>query len=87
MKKKNSSLHYFLNCFCSILDLYSSGPNFDEMLLLETELPDELMQGGPSSWEQQMVTNKPPAQGPGMCQFKILYVSIRCVIIVILYFN
>lgn len=35
------------------------------MLLLETELPDELMQGGPSSWEQQMVTNKPPAQGPG----------------------
>lgn len=34
------------------------------MLLLETELPDELMQGG-SSWEQQMVTNKPPAQGPG----------------------
>lgn len=49
----------------SILDLYSSGPNFDEMLLLETELPDELMQGGPSSWEQQMATNKPPAQGPG----------------------
>lgn len=48
-----------------IVDLYSSGPNFDEMLLLETELPDELMQGGPSSWEQQMVTNKPPAQGPG----------------------
>lgn len=35
------------------------------MLLLETELPDELMAGGPSSWEQQMVTNKPPAQGPG----------------------
>ena len=35
------------------------------MLLLETELPDELMQGGSSSWEQQMVTNKPPAQGPG----------------------
>jgi hypothetical protein len=49
----------------SILDLYSSGPNFDEMLLLETELPDELMQGGPSSWDQQMVSNKPPAQGPG----------------------
>ena len=36
------------------------------MLLLETELPDELMAGGgPSSWEQQMATNKPPAQGPG----------------------
>lgn len=35
------------------------------MLLLETELPDELMAGGPSSWEQNMVTNKPPAQGPG----------------------
>ena len=49
-----------------ILDLYSTGPNFDDMLLLETELPDELMAGGPSSWEQQMVTNnKPPAQGPG----------------------
>lgn len=48
-----------------LLDLYTSGPNFDEMLLLETELPDELMQGGSSSWEQQMVTNKPPAQGPG----------------------
>lgn len=49
----------------AILDLYSTGPNFDDMLLLETELPDELMAGGPSSWEQQMVTNKPPAQGPG----------------------
>lgn len=35
------------------------------MLLLETELPDELMQGGPASWEHQMATNKPPAQGPG----------------------
>ncbi|KAG5682698.1 hypothetical protein PVAND_012032 [Polypedilum vanderplanki] len=48
-------------------NIYSFGPNFDEMLLLETELPDELMAGGgPSSWEQQMVTtNKPPAQGPG----------------------
>lgn len=49
----------------ALLDLYSSGPNFDEMLLLETELPDELMQGGSSSWDQQMVSNKPPAQGPG----------------------
>jgi TolA-binding protein len=35
------------------------------MLLLETELPDELMQGGPSSWDHNVVTNKPPAQGPG----------------------
>lgn len=51
--------------FLPIVDIYSSGPNFDEMLLLETELPDELMQGGPSSWDQQMVANKPPAQGPG----------------------
>lgn len=56
-----------LTCFVQfvVLDLYSSGPNFDEMLLLETELPDELMQGGSSSWDQQMVSNKPPAQGPG----------------------
>jgi hypothetical protein len=45
-----------------ITALYSSG--FDEMMLLETELPDELMQGGPS-WDQNIVTNKPPAQGPG----------------------
>lgn len=61
----SSRFNFLLSRFTSILDLYSSGPNFDEMLLLETELPDELMQGGPSSWEQQMVTNKPPAQGPG----------------------
>lgn len=51
---------FFLLIFA--IDRYS---NFDEMLLLETELPDELMAGGSSSWEQQMVTNKPPAQGPG----------------------
>lgn len=44
------------------------------MLLLETELPDELMQGG-SSWEQQMVTNKPPAQGPGPGQQQQMYNS------------
>lgn len=56
-----------------LLDLYTSGPNFDEMLLLETELPDELMQGGSSSWEQQMVTNKPPAQGPGPGQQQQMY--------------
>lgn len=45
------------------------------MLLLETELPDELMQGAPSSWEQQMVTNKPPAQGPGPGQQNQMYNS------------
>jgi hypothetical protein len=45
----------------SILDLYSSDSHFDEMLLLEAKLPDELMQGGPSSWSQQ-------AQEPGPSQ-------------------
>jgi len=54
-----------------ILDMYSAGPNFDEMMLLETELPDELMSGGSSAWEQQMVANKPPAQGPGPGQQQI----------------
>lgn len=44
--------------------IYSTS-GFDEMMLLETELPDELMQGGSSAWDQNIVTNKPPAQGPG----------------------
>jgi hypothetical protein len=74
--KFTSPFIYILRLFSlssSLLDLYSSGPNFDEMLLLETELPDELMQGAPSSWEQQMVTNKPPAQGPGPGQQNQMY--------------
>ena len=61
--------------FFLLLDHFSSGPNFDEMLLLETELPDELMQGAPASWEQQMGSNKPPAQGPGPGQQNQMYNS------------
>jgi hypothetical protein len=64
MKAKRNAKFKSKLFFFSLLDIYSSGPNFDEMLLLETELPDELMQGASSSWEH-VVTNKPPAQGPG----------------------
>lgn len=49
---------------CMLAGIYSTS-GFDEMMLLETELPDELMQGGSSAWDQNIVTNKPPAQGPG----------------------
>lgn len=34
------------------------------MFDLEDNLPDELMAGG-NSWSDQMLGNKPPAQGPG----------------------
>jgi hypothetical protein len=36
----------------------------DEMLLLETELPDELIVFLSSSWDQQMVKNEKPTQAP-----------------------